>query len=1137
MRSSFIAIALLAACGGNKAASPPPVAPTGLSAAGGAGSITLAWTGSAGATGYVVQRGSAAGGPYSTVASPASPGFTDTGLPASTAFFYVVQARNDAGTSGNSNEATAITQATAGSAPGVPAGLTATATGTTIAISWTAGTDATGYVVSRASAAAGPYTPLATPTGTTLTDSGLSAGTTYYYKVHATNAAGASADSPEAHATTAVAAPAAPVVAAAGGSQQITLSWTAVAGVTYAVGRAGAAGGPYTQLAAATSPFVDGSLQAGATWYYVVTATNASGTATSAEVVGVTLSGAPTGLAAQPGNNAAQLGWLATPGAASYDVLIGAAAAGPFTTLATSVTALVYSATGLTNGTQSCFQIQSVNAAGHGGISVVACTVPDGRPNPVILSGTAGNATTALTWSASTAATSYQLYRAARPGTNFVKIADQTGTTFNDTATNDVTYDYFVIAHNAVGDSLGSNTVTLLPHGPLAAPVVTALGLNGKIKLSWGAVTRAGSYDVFRATTKGGPYTTSIATVTATTFVDTVPNYTDVPLNHTVYYYAVLAKSSTEASSALSAEVTTTAAREICVASDAPAIYALNADIDGEQEVRRTFGGSTRLGPSLIAIDNVNAEIYALNPNARSITVHPLAARGDVPPSRLLAGAVTGLIAPNGLFVDSTNNEMFVSNRLPNNVGNVLVFTRLANGAAAPVRTLTLDYPPTGVYVDAPNNLIYVTSNSLISVYPRTATQASQRVKYLPPTNGISIRMSSILLNNGELFVGDHNNPGSVSVFNVTDASASNNTPVAPKRTLTGLTPVTSLAFNTTSSELIVAAGAYQDIYTFPQTWSGNPAPARTANGFPIGTFPDGIAYDIVGNKVWFTGSGDRDALLGVLSPSDTAWDTSTLIGTAPALYRPYPVGLSADPVNGDLWFASNRGDFDFIAKYDLASAVTNTVQTRQIVVPGAHSVIVNLVNDEIYVSDELNPVSHVGTVSVYSRTSGAQLRTISGLAFAGQLAFHGGQLFVNDAINSKVLVYDRAANGTLSPAANAPLSGAATGINKPTGIFVDGTDIVVLNDDGSVAVLPRSWGATTNPAFTRMITQSIPYRQGAEGVIKDAGGNIYVSNTRGPGSFLITVFDPSANGAAAPIRTLKPRGAGPSADGLAFCN
>ena len=143
MRSSFIAIALLAACGGNKAASPPPAAPTGLSAAGGAGSITLAWTASSGATGYVVQRGSAAGGPYSTVASPASPGFTDTGLPASPAYFYVVQARSDAGTSGNLNEATASTQAPARSAPRVPAGLTATATGTTIALSWTAVADAT----------------------------------------------------------------------------------------------------------------------------------------------------------------------------------------------------------------------------------------------------------------------------------------------------------------------------------------------------------------------------------------------------------------------------------------------------------------------------------------------------------------------------------------------------------------------------------------------------------------------------------------------------------------------------------------------------------------------------------------------------------------------------------------------------------------------------------------------------------------------------------------------------------------------------------------------------------------------------------------------------------------------------------
>ena len=422
-------------------------------------------------------------------------------------------------------------------------------------------------------------------------------------------------------------------------------------------------------------------------------------------------------------------------------------------------------------------------------------------------------------------------------------------------------------------------------------------------------------------------------------------------------------------------------------------------------------------------------------------------------------------------------------------------------------------------------------------MYSRTATQASQRLKYLIPTNGVTSRMRSILLNGGEIFIGDHNDAGSISVFNVTDAGTSN-TPVAPKRTATGLQLITSLAFNTASSELIASSGDFRLIYTFPQTWSGNPAPTRTATGFPSGIiFPDGIAYDAIGNKVWFTGSGDRESLIGLLKPTDIAWDTSTLIGTAQAPHRPYPVGLSADPVNGDLWFASNRGDFDFVAKYDLASAVTNTVQTRQIDAPTAYYVFVNPANDEVYVSDGTNPNTNLGTLYVYSRTSGATLHSYPGLPFAGQLAFQGGQLFMNDYVNSQVVVYDRQADGSFKPAANAPRSGAATGINKPTGLFVDGTDIVVLNDDGSVAVLPRNWGTPTNPAFKRKITQPLAGHQSTQGVLKGADGNIYVSNTRFPGPLEIAVFDPTANGAAAPIRTIKARGAGPTAEGLAFCN
>lgn len=81
-------------------------------------------------------------------------------------------------------------------APTAPTGLTATAgpkSSLSITLQWTASTDnagVAGYQVWRASSSNGTYTQIASATGTTFTDSGLSSGARRYYYVKAYDAAG-----------------------------------------------------------------------------------------------------------------------------------------------------------------------------------------------------------------------------------------------------------------------------------------------------------------------------------------------------------------------------------------------------------------------------------------------------------------------------------------------------------------------------------------------------------------------------------------------------------------------------------------------------------------------------------------------------------------------------------------------------------------------------------------------------------------------------------------------------------------------------------------------------------------------------------------------------------------------------------
>jgi M6 family metalloprotease-like protein len=79
--------------------------------------------------------------------------------------------------------------------PPAPTSLTTLPSVGQVALSWTPSAGASGYNVKRAATSEGAYSTIASPAGTNFVDSGLSNGTTYYYRVSALNAGGESTDS------------------------------------------------------------------------------------------------------------------------------------------------------------------------------------------------------------------------------------------------------------------------------------------------------------------------------------------------------------------------------------------------------------------------------------------------------------------------------------------------------------------------------------------------------------------------------------------------------------------------------------------------------------------------------------------------------------------------------------------------------------------------------------------------------------------------------------------------------------------------------------------------------------------------------------------------------------------------------
>ena len=216
--------------------SSPPSTPTGLTASVASSStINLSWnasTDNVGVTGYKIFRGGV------QIGTATGTSYSSTGLTASTTYAFTVSAYDAAGNNSAVSASVSATTLSGGTpdttAPTVPTNLQATATSRTqINLSWTASTDAvgvTGYKIYRGGV------QIATTTGTSYSDSGLTSATTYSYRISAYDAAGnTSAQTAAVSATTQsggtvdTTPPSAPTfpVAVVASPTQVNLSWTA----------------------------------------------------------------------------------------------------------------------------------------------------------------------------------------------------------------------------------------------------------------------------------------------------------------------------------------------------------------------------------------------------------------------------------------------------------------------------------------------------------------------------------------------------------------------------------------------------------------------------------------------------------------------------------------------------------------------------------------------------------------------------------------------------------------------------------------------------------------------------------------------------------------------------------------------
>lgn len=247
-------------------------------------SIKLTWTASAGANAYEIYRSASSGGTYALVATATTNSFTDSNLVTGTAYYYKIRANaliGEAKVSGDYSPVVAATPATP-----TPTSLkAASASYNSIKLTWTAVTGANGYAIYRATSSTGTYSLIQTTTTATasFTNTGLTTGKTYYYKIKAYSLAGTTKK--YSSLTTAVSAMPVPAVpasftAARYSSTSIRLTWAPVSGASgYAVYRSTSLTGTYSLIyRVVAAAYNNTGLTTGKTYYYKVRAYRLVGT-------------------------------------------------------------------------------------------------------------------------------------------------------------------------------------------------------------------------------------------------------------------------------------------------------------------------------------------------------------------------------------------------------------------------------------------------------------------------------------------------------------------------------------------------------------------------------------------------------------------------------------------------------------------------------------------------------------------------------------------------------------------------------------------------------------------------------------------------------------------------------------------
>ena len=487
-----------------------------------AGKPVLAWTKLGCTRFYEIYRATASGGPYTYLDSATGTSYVDESAQFGKCYYYKLVGFNAEG------ESSSMSAAKSGYCRCAQVEMKLENPNNVPVIIWEAVENATKYEVWRAEASYSKYTKIATTTALRYTDASAPRGKMSYYKVRAvgSNSNLTGNFSQIAGIGYLVSRPQLKLTLSAAGMP--SLSWNAVSNVTYyEVYRSMNMDGPFELVSdQQKTGYTDITAPADSTCYYYVRAVPyAQACSTNSDVLSISVACATPNATVTTDATTGQpvIGWQEVNGAAEYEISRSNQSSGTYTVIGTTeetafldTTATVgatwyYKVSAITpNGTRSNASAYKSGKCICGTPAVeLSLDEPTGKPR--------------ASWESVPGAKKYEVYRATSANGKYSKVATVTGCTYLDSnATVGKTWYYKVkaLASNSAYNSALSQVDFRL--AICAQPKVTLKrnATTGQIELSWGKITGAARYEVYRATEETGEYTL-VSNQTGVTYKDT----------------------------------------------------------------------------------------------------------------------------------------------------------------------------------------------------------------------------------------------------------------------------------------------------------------------------------------------------------------------------------------------------------------------------------------------------------------------------------------------------------------------------------------------------------------------------------------------------------------------------------------